>query len=95
MFISNRRLVNGLLKVNWGSWCLPSFHDPRRTPCHWSEFTPKLDISDSDVRHEPHLRMQGSVFHPKFLPFASSLETQIAWEGVRGWFDERVKVGRR
>ncbi|KIM38474.1 hypothetical protein M413DRAFT_242165 [Hebeloma cylindrosporum] len=55
----------------------------------------KTEDSNPDVRHETRLRMQGSVFYAKFLPLDSSPDTEIDWTGVRGWFDECVRVGRR
>jgi casein kinase I family protein HRR25 len=59
----------------------------------------KTENSDPDVRHETRLRMQGAIFYANILPLGSSLgsspDTDIDWEGVRGWFDECVQVGRR
>ena len=51
--------------------------------------------SDPDVRHEMRLLMQDTIFHANLLPLDSSPDTEIDWAGVRGWFDECVKVGRR
>lgn len=62
--------------------------------CPCSDYS-KTEDSDPDVRQQTRLRMQGSVFYANLLPFDSSLETEVDWEGVRGWFDECVQVGRR
>jgi len=39
--------------------------------------------------------MQGPVLYANLLPPDSSPKTKIDWEGVRGWIDECVQVGRR
>ena len=41
------------------------------------------------------LLLQNAVFPANLLPLDSSPDTEIDWEGVRGWYDECVKVGRR
>jgi len=41
------------------------------------------------------LLMQDTVFHANLLSLDSYPDTEIDWAGVRGWFDECVKVGRR
>ena len=56
----------------------------------------KTRDSNPDVRHEMRLLLQGTEFHANLLPLDSSpADIEIDWEGVRGWFDECVKVGRR
>ena len=55
----------------------------------------KTKDSDPDVRHEMRLLMQRTEFHANLLPLDSSTDIEIDWDGVRGWFDECVKVGRR
>ena len=46
-----------------------------------------------DIRHEMRLLLQNAIFHASLLPLDySSPETEIDWEGVRGWFDDVWKL---
>jgi len=51
--------------------------------------------SDTDVRHEMRLLLQEAVFHANLLPLDSTPDVEIDMAGVRGFFDDCVKVGRR
>lgn len=55
----------------------------------------KTEDNEPDIRHEACLRMQGSVFYANLFPFDLSLDTEMDWEGVRGWFGECVQVSRK
>jgi len=55
----------------------------------------KIGDSDPEVRHETRLRFQGTIFYANILPLDSSSDAEIDWEGLRGWFDECVQIGRR
>jgi hypothetical protein len=56
----------------------------------------KTEDKNPDVRHDTRLQLQGTSFYASMLPFNDSpSDTEVDWAGVRGWFDECVRVGRR